>query len=330
MTIRTRLILIISLGCICAMAIALNTPGRGETEPASFIPPDSDQRAAAVGSLRNISAQLRLAFDPDSDSFSSVPAPGPSDWLANHSELGQTFAQYVRSQPNRPDLIRGKLYFQPLGEFDEGKSPDLKRLQDFASRFFALPVEILPGIKLEGLPIQTRQHPEGHRQLLSTDVLTWLSNRIPADAYCMLAVTMTDLYPDPEWNFVFGQASLRNRVGVYSFARYDPAFYGRQPDEQTEKLVLERSCKVLAHETGHMFGIRHCVHYHCLMNGSNHLDESDANPIHLCPVCLRKMHHAKAFDVENRYQALAEFCESVNWQETARWYSVRATRLKSR
>jgi archaemetzincin len=35
---------------------------------------------------------------------------------------------------------------------------------------------------------------------------------------------MEDLYPDPAWNFVFGQASLRERVEVFSFARYDPAF----------------------------------------------------------------------------------------------------------
>mgnify|MGYP000107882883 CR=1 FL=1 len=42
------------------------------------------------------------------------------------------------------------------------------------------------------------------------------------------AVTMTDLYPSEDWNFVFGQASLRNRVGAYSFARYDPAFYGKE------------------------------------------------------------------------------------------------------
>jgi archaemetzincin len=33
---------------------------------------------------------------------------------------------------------------------------------------------------------------------------------------------MEDLYPEPSWNFVFGQASLNERVGVYSFARYGP------------------------------------------------------------------------------------------------------------
>jgi bacterioferritin len=37
---------------------------------------------------------------------------------------------------------------------------------------------------------------------------------------------------------------------------------------------LRRSCKVLAHEIGHMFGLSHCVFFHCLMNGSNSLAES--------------------------------------------------------
>jgi len=96
---------------------------------------------------------------------------------------------------------------------------------------------------------------------------------------------MTDLYPEPSWNFVFGQASLRERVGVYSFARYDSAFYGEARDRDYETLLLRRSCKVLAHETGHMFGLAHCIYFNCLMNGSNHLAESDRRPLHLCPVC---------------------------------------------
>lgn len=57
-------------------------------------------------------------------------------------------------------------------------------------------------------------------------MLNFLKARVTADAFCVLAVSMEDLYPEPSWNFVFGQASLRERVGAYSFARYDPAFYG--------------------------------------------------------------------------------------------------------
>jgi len=36
---------------------------------------------------------------------------------------------------------------------------------------------------------------------------------------------MTDLYPRDSWNFVFGLASLRERIGVFSFARYEESFY---------------------------------------------------------------------------------------------------------
>jgi archaemetzincin len=43
-----------------------------------------------------------------------------------------------------------------------------------------------------------------------------------------LAITMEDLYPEPAWNFVFGQASLQLRVAVFSFARYDAAFYSQE------------------------------------------------------------------------------------------------------
>jgi archaemetzincin len=64
---------------------------------------------------------------------------------------------------------------------------------------------------------------------------------------------MEDLYPDPHWNFVFGQASLQDRVGVFSFARYDPFFYGESHSSQYQELLLRRSAKVLVHETAHMF-----------------------------------------------------------------------------
>ena len=108
---------------------------------------------------------------------------------------------------------------------------------------------------------------------------------------------MTDLYAGAGWNFVFGQARTKAWVGVFSFARYHPSWHGEEPVDEKEvrKLVLRRAAKVLTHETDHIFGIRHCVHYHCNMNGANHLTEADASPMHLCPVCLRKMQHAVKF-----------------------------------
>lgn len=40
------------------------------------------------------------------------------------------------------------------------------------------------------------------------DLLRFLSNTKPKDAFCIVGITMIDLYPKESWNFVFGQASL--------------------------------------------------------------------------------------------------------------------------
>ncbi|HEY3055543.1 MAG TPA: archaemetzincin [Thermoanaerobaculia bacterium] len=232
-----------------------------------------------------------------------LPKPGPNDWLANHPEAGQNFEEFVASRPNRPDKQRNAIYLQPLGDFTSVASPSLALLQQFASAFFMLPVKILGALDIEKEKITSRRNSaSGQRQLLTGDILELLKHRVPTDAFCVIAASMIDLYPDPSWNFVFGQASLRERVGVYSFARYvadDP------------KLVLRRSCKVLAHETSHMFGVAHCIFYRCIMNGSNHLAESDARPMHLCPIDLRKLQWSVGFDVERRARLLQPIIDRV-------------------
>ena len=144
-----------------------------------------------------------------------------------------------------------------------------------------------------------------------------------------LAITMEDLYPGPSWNFVFGQASPRERVGVYSFARYDPAFYGEPQTRDYGALVLRRSCKVLAHETAHIFGLAHCIYFSCLMNGSNHLAESDRRPLHLCPVCLRKLEWSIGFDVVRRYASLERVTREASFMDEAEWLSRQLKRLSS-
>jgi archaemetzincin len=263
------------------------------------------------------------AFEP-SDHFERIPKPGPNDWLAAHPEVGQRFEEFVASRPNKPDGARRKLYFQPLGEFKKEGSPSLDRLERFTKAFFGMEVEIRPPLALEGLKIKERKNPHtGSRQLLTGDILALLGERLPGDAYAMLGITMVDLYPEPTWNFVFGQASLKERVGVYSFARYDPRFYGEARKSDWEALMLRRSLKVLAHEAGHMFGIHHCTFYSCVMNGSNHLEETDWQPLHLCPVDLRKLHWSIGFDVLDRYKKLRDFYKDVGFEDEVRWLDRR-------
>jgi archaemetzincin len=235
--------------------------------------------------------------------------PGPNDWLASHPEPGQTFNQFEHTGFNRPDAHRHTIYLQPLGRFGTD-APSLDLLRKYAAAFFMLEVKLLPPIALD-TRITSRSNPyTGQRQLLTTDILDLLRRKLPGDAFCIVGITMEDLYPSPSWNFVFGQASLTERVGVYSFARYGA---------ESKELTLRRSCKVLTHETGHMFGLAHCIWYRCVLNGSNHLGEADARPMHLCAVDLRKLQWSVGFDVVERYRRLRDVCREARFDDEAQW-----------
>ncbi|MDX1665290.1 MAG: archaemetzincin [Candidatus Promineifilaceae bacterium] len=295
----------------------------------SFLPPEREQRLQAIGPVDDLPASLRRAFTP-ADNFDPIPPPSPSDWLANHPEPGQSFQEWLAARPLWPDSRRQTIYLQPLEDFTGETAPALDQLLRFAEAFFALPVAVLAPLGKETASITSRINPyTKQKQLLTTEILTLLRRRLPADAFCLLGITLHDLYPDPTWNFVFGQASLRERVGVYSFARYLPTVAEKRQgtDAAGDVLILRRSCKVLAHEAGHMFGIRHCIWYHCLMNGSNHLEESDSRPLHLCPVDLRKLHRSVGFDPAARYRRLQQFWRAAGAAAEAKWLDERLSYL---
>ena len=135
-----------------------------------------------------------------------------------------------------------------------------------------------------------------------------------------------DLYPKPNWTFVFGWSRIKKRVGIFSFARYDPNFenhtnpevsledYKREKiddkDSEIQKLILHRACKTMTHEIWHMFGMRHCIVHECLMNGTNKLQEGDLKPFLLWPVWLRKLQFAIGFDITRRFRGIKEVLET--------------------
>jgi archaemetzincin len=294
----------------------------------AFEPPGPEMQRAAVGDLSALPPLLKRAFASDSPDLRPIPKPSPHDWLASHREPGQTFDDFLAMRPNRPTSARRVIYLQPLGEFPPQGGPLIAKLCDFAAAFFAMETKALPEVRI-GASFTTRRNPSsGNLQILTGDVLNFLKSRLPSDAFCIVAITMEDLYPGASWNFVFGQASPRERVAAYSFARYDPAFYGEPQTRDYGALVLRRSCKVLAHETAHIFGLAHCIYFCCLMNGSNHLAESDRRPLHLCPVCLRKLEWSIGFDVVERYAFLERVTREARFMDEAEWLSRQLERLR--
>ena len=284
-----------------------------------FERPSEYERLQALGNRFEETEPLRQLLTPD-DNFPPIKLPRSGDWLAQHTEKGESFEEYRNSGANKPDATRPIIYLLPIGEFDEESSPPLEEIRAYAAAFFQMEVKLLPAYLPHDLEFEPRTNKNGgQRQILTRSIRTLLRKQLPADAYCLLGITMTDLYPDRSWNFVFGEATLAERVGVYSFARYDPMFSHESRGKDYRSLILQRSCKVLAHETAHMFGLQHCIYFECVVNGSNSMNETDAAPQHLCPVCLRKLHHTAGFEAMKRYEDLARFYRRQKWFEDYDW-----------
>jgi archaemetzincin len=217
-----------------------------------------------------------------------LPPPRPGEWLAEHREEGQTFREYLAGGPVRRSAELSTICLCVVGEFDGPQQSVVDRTAEYLRLFFDAPVVTLRRVPTADIPGHAkRKHPDwGDRQLLSTYLLhEVLEPDRPADALAYLALTARDLWAGNGWNFVFGQANLRRRVGVWSLHRN--GYPG--PTAEAFRLCLRRTVMTAAHETGHVLTMKHCTAYTCLMNGSNHQEERDGRPLHLCPVCLRKM-----------------------------------------
>ena len=242
------------------------------------------------------------------------------DWLASHKESGQTFRQYLRANPVTLTKKRNKLYVQPIGEFNKKQTEIIELAAEFMKIYFGCEVVVNKSFTSKDFPERAKRvHPSwGMRQLLSTYILDEvLKPKLPDDAFAMIAFTEKDLWPGRGWNFVFGQASLRGRVGVWSIYRNgDP--------RDDFPLCLERTLKTATHETGHMFSIQHCIAYQCNMNGSNSREESDRHPLYLCPECLPKILVATKGNAKERFKKLAEFCKKQKLKDAAKYYEAAA------
>jgi archaemetzincin len=231
--------------------------------------------------------------------------PKPGDWLDVHSEAGQTYEAYLNSNPVRPTSARNKIYLLPLGEFDAQEQWVLTATAEYLQLFFNLPVVVQPRQSLTHLPDSCQRQNDGRRQVNSRYILYQiLATHLPDDALVYEALTTVDLYPNPQWNFVFGQASPKKRVGVSSMARFKSL--DAQGHLDSVKL-LERLIKTVSHETTHNLSLPHCREYECLMNGSNNLPEADRAPLYTCPACTRKIAWATQTTAADRYRKLLAF-----------------------
>jgi archaemetzincin len=283
------------------------------------------ERAPAAGD--GDAEALKRAAETLRPLHSRLGKPKPGDWLDRHREPGQTFAQYLRCSPVTPRGARRVIYIQPLGDFNRTQRKIVRKTADFMALYFNRPVKVLKELPLSVIPARARRaHPTwGDKQVLTTYVLdNVLKPKLPKDAASLIAFTTSDLWPGKGWNFVFGQASLRERVGVWSIYRNgDP-----EKDDAGFRLCLLRTMKTATHELGHMFSMQHCTAYECNLCGSNHRKESDRRPIALCPECLPKVCWATQAAPAPRFRKLADFCADAGLEDEAFFYRKSANALE--
>jgi archaemetzincin len=323
--------LLVALGACGLWLIALITAcdsghRRGDPAPGAE-PAPIPIRLAAIGYTATLPPELRRAFDPTG--FEPMPLPEPDDWLAQHPEKPQLFDDYLRAAKPVPDARRKVIYLLPIGSLP-ATGPRRAQLANNVPPVFMLEVRTLPAVKVSDVTAKTRiNEMTKKRQLLAPEVLGWLRTRLPDDAFGLVAVSMEDLYPDPTWNFVFGQASLKDRVGVQSLARQDPAFFGAPRPRGWQTIARRRATWTLLHEISHMFGLTHCTFWRCVVAGANSQEEADRSPLHACPVCLRKLYSAIRFDPAAREDALASIFAELGLRDEAAWSAARATWIRS-
>ncbi|CAG5131164.1 unnamed protein product [Candidula unifasciata] len=261
----------------------------------------------------------------------------------------------------------GKVYIAKIGDFSDADI-SFDSLIDYIRRFLCVPVQVLnelaiekrnndlifvkkPSCRSSGRAearirkscLQTRFNAKTkHIQIEVDSILAQIRSIIPGDALCLIGLTLYDLYGDDSDLFVAGMAAGNRRVAVFSLMRYNPAltfssehWYDIKESKKVssaekQRLILQRSCKLVVHEICHLLGLPHCVYFRCCMNGSGHLQEDFDQPMMLCPVDLHKLQELIGFDVTERYQSLLDFFNTHGFTDEAAWTERRLKFLQAK
>lgn len=287
---------------LLALLFAFCVVACSDSEPASnnAVPPKEPR----VEKLERIREAVKPFFRP--------MQVQEGDWLQTQPEAGETFEEYIASSPTMPTEKRRTIYIQPIGEFTAEQRNVIGLAADYMKAYYNLPVTLRNVAPLGDVPHDKKRKLEYKNNLqIRTNYFLddVMPKMLPDDAAALIAFTNYDLYPGDTWAYVFGQATFENRVGVWSLYRFaDP-----RTRRYESKELLTRTLKVAMHEVGHMFSMKHCTKYECLMSGTNHVLETDRRPLDNCPECVAKLSWAMNYDPVERYERLADFWKKQGW-----------------
>lgn len=257
---------------------------------------------------------INRSEDIDSEYFDRIAKndihlnqPVLGEWLYEHKESGQSLEQYKKSNPFKPKDSTYAIYLQPIGEFSSIHKSALELTRAYIEIFFQQKTILLPNLSDKNIPDSALRDRGDYYQIFAPYILNKvLVSKTPKNGIALMAFTEKDLYPNNQWNFVFGLASYKDRIGVTSIYR----LYEKRDIDSNFNQYLRRLCQISSHEIGHMMSLKHCISAKCLMNGSNSLYETDNSPNRLCSSCQKKLFWNLRYDNEKRLKELINFSKT--------------------
>eukprot|EP01084_Bolivina_argentea_P306217 529108_1 len=192
------------------------------------LPPNKTQITTAIRSYQDWNKFFQLKT-----------LPSEHDWLTSFpkEKRGQTFNSWYKyckktklysilTNPNKNSI--GLI---TCGSFNIYVTKQLYPLFDILSQitkiyFFGINIDIINSISSKN--IISRYNASSHNKQLQTTSIEKQLKKVKykhKNLCCLMGISIIDLYPDESWNFVFGEASINDMVGIFSFARYFPGFY---------------------------------------------------------------------------------------------------------
>lgn len=188
---------------------------------------------------------------------------------------------------------------QPLGKVDDKLLALMRR---FVEAAYVAPCKVMAPLELPGAAYNAAR-----KQYRASELLSFLKKRSPRGAIKVAGITEKDIYTR-QMNFIFGLADLGGKSCVLSAARLHQSFWGKP---ENDLLLYRRALKIIYHELGHTFGMKHCDKIQCAMCYHNSLPELDVSYVWFCPTCTQKLKKLAGPFPKDRDAKMAELLTEI-------------------
>ena len=224
-----------------------------------------------------------------------------------------SFEEYIKRRPAQPNESRKYFYIQKLGQFSPAQLQAIEQLIEYIETLYGLEVRVIEDIQESMLINDAIVQKKDGVYLESEYILHHLiADFVPKMAMALICITSYPLFSNDDGGHIMGHALLKYRAALWTMHPFD--FEGNKDQSSRD---LESLLKLAAHEIGHVFSLRHCEQYECMMGIVDYY-YLESYPATYCPTCLAKLFWNLDIDefdwLQKQYQYWLKIGHSKNSQ----------------